>query len=102
MTSVVPVPDDLSPHYLMKVTGEGYLDFFMPDGARYTRRQDLPKAWRRDGTIFLVRREVILEARSFYGTRGVPFFIDPAESLNIDTPEEWEEAEGRLRSLSGS
>lgn len=91
--SVVPLPLDLCPHYVMKVTAEGYLDHFLPEGSRYTRRQDVPPAYRRDGTIFLTRTEVIIEQRSFYGSRCVPLFIDPGESLNIDTPEDWIEAE---------
>lgn len=94
--SVNPLPQDLCPHYVMKITDEGYLDYVMPDGASYTRRQDVPLAYRRDGTIFLTRAGVILQQRSFYGRRCVPMLIRPEESFNIDTPEEWAETEQRL------
>lgn len=90
--SVVPLPQDLSPYYLMKIRDDGYLDFFMSDGARFTRRQDLPIAYRREGTIFLTRSEVILNQRSFYGARCKAMFMNPSEVLNIDTPEDWEKA----------
>lgn len=90
--SVLPLPQDLSPYYLMKIREDGCLDFFMSDGARFTRRQDLPIAYRREGTIFLTRSEVILAQRSFYGARCKPMFMDASEVLNIDTPEDWEEA----------
>ncbi len=94
--TVVPVPKDLCPHYLMKITENGYLDYFLPDGSRYTRRQDVPQAYRRDGTLFVTRASVILEERSFYGKRCAPYLLDPSESFNIDTPEEWAEAEALL------
>jgi N-acylneuraminate cytidylyltransferase len=81
----------------MRISRDGYLDYFMPDGARYTRRQDVPQAYKREGTIFLTRTAVILEQRSFYGTRCVPMIVDPEESLNIDEPAEWAEAERRLK-----
>lgn len=94
--SVIPLPKDLCPHYVMRITTEGYLDHFLPDGSRYTRRQDVPQAYKRDGTIYLTRAAVILEQRSFYGKRCVPMVIDPKGSLNIDGPDEWAEAELRL------
>jgi len=94
--SVVPLPQDLCPHYVMKIRPAGYLDYFLPDGARYTRRQDVPLAYRRDGTIFLTRVEVILEQRSFYGQRCVPLLLRPEESHNIDNADEWAEAERLL------
>ena len=91
--SVVPLPKDLCPHYLMKIRDDGYLDYFMSDGPKYTRRQDVPQAYKRDGTIFLTRTSVIIEQRSFYGSRSLPMLIDLSESLNIDSPDEWAVAE---------
>ncbi|MDA3874521.1 MAG: acylneuraminate cytidylyltransferase family protein [Kiritimatiellae bacterium] len=94
--TVVPLPRDLCPHYVMQITPDGFLDHFMPDGARYTRRQDVPLAYRREGTLFVTRVSVLREARSFYGKRCMPLELDPEESLNIDSPEEWAEAEAIL------
>lgn len=97
VTSVVPLPKDQCPHFLMRITPEGRLTFFMPDGATYTRRQDVPQAYQRDGSVYLTRRDVLLNGRTFYGTRTVPLVIDPADSANIDGPEDWERAEALLR-----
>lgn len=96
LCTVIPVPKDLCPHYLMKIADNGLLDFFLPDGSRYTRRQDVPQAYRREGTLFVTRTSTILEERSFYGARCAPYLLDPAESLNIDTQDEWDEAEQLL------
>jgi len=99
--SVLPLLQDLSPYYLMKIREDGCLDFFMEDGFRFTRRQDLPIAYRREGTIFLTRTEVIMEQHSFYGQRCLPMLMQPDEVLNIDTPEDWREAECVLSGRKG-
>jgi CMP-N,N'-diacetyllegionaminic acid synthase len=100
--SVLALPKDLCPHYVMKIREDGFLDYFLPDGHLYTRRQDVPQAYRREGTIFLTRASVILEKRSFYGDTCVPLVITEEEALNIDHPAEWAEAENRLRSQPGA
>ena len=53
--SVVPLPQHQCPHYLMSMTDEGFLEFFMPNGARFTRRQDVLQAYWRDGVVFPLR-----------------------------------------------
>lgn len=94
--SVIEVPQEYSPHYVMKIGGSGYLEYFMPDGSRFTRRQDVPRAYKREGTIFFTRSSVLLDQRSFYGTRCVPMLIPVKESSNIDTLEDWNDVERRL------
>lgn len=93
--SVVALPKTDCPHAVMRIDG-GYMKFFMPDGARYHRRQDIPPAWRREGTVYLARTTVIREQRTFYGPRCVPMILGAEESLSIDDPEDWREAERRL------
>jgi CMP-N,N'-diacetyllegionaminic acid synthase len=94
--SVVPVVKDVNPYSLMKVSPAGYLTFLLPEAAAITRRQDLPTAWRRDGTVFLTRVDVLVTQRSFYGTRCVPMPLDPDEAINIDTIDDWNRAEARV------
>jgi N-acylneuraminate cytidylyltransferase len=80
----------------MKIDENGFLDHFLPDGRLYTRRQDVPPAYRRDGTIYLTRRSVVLEQRNLYGNSCVPLIIDAQESLTVDTASDWALAEARL------
>lgn len=94
--SVTPLPKELCPHYVMQIDHRGYLDYFLPDGENFTRRQDVPQAYRRDGTIYLTRTEIILEQRSFYGGRCLPLVLLREESLSIDDEDDWREAERRL------
>jgi CMP-N,N'-diacetyllegionaminic acid synthase len=90
--TVIPIPKDHCPHYVMKITKDGFLDYFLPDGVNYTRRQDVPQAYNRDGTIFLTRTQILLEDKSFYGTNCIPMPISIEESLNIDEPCDWSRA----------
>lgn len=95
--SVVKLPPELSPHYVMKVDEEGWLKHFLPDGDRYIRRQDAPPAYRRDGTIYLVKHESLARYQSLYGPRCLPMLIDERDSLSIDSQADWDEAERRVR-----
>lgn len=94
--TVVPLPKDVCPHFVMKIGTDGFLSHFLPEGALYTRRQDVPQAYQRDGTIYLTKTKTIVEQRSFYGERCQPLVLDPSESLNIDEPSDWIAAEQRL------
>lgn len=93
--SVLPVPKTHCPHYVMKIE-DGNLDYFLEEGKNYTRRQDVPQAYTREGTIFLATTDVIRTTRSFYGKQCRALLMDPSESLSIDTEEDWAEAERRL------
>jgi CMP-N,N'-diacetyllegionaminic acid synthase len=94
--SVVPLPKTLCPHYVMKLREDGYLENFLSDGGKYTRRQDVPQAYTRDGTIFAVKSNIVLKNNSLYGEKCYPLILDPKEVMSIDTVAQWEEAERRL------
>ena len=94
--TVVPVPKAVNPYYVMTVKADGYLEFIFPESERIARRQDIPVVYRRDGTIFLTRTRVLLEQKTFYGRRCIPYALDRSEGLNIDTAEDWADAEQRM------
>ncbi|MEW6319620.1 MAG: acylneuraminate cytidylyltransferase family protein [Acidobacteriota bacterium] len=96
VVSVVRLPLHLSPDYVMRVE-DGRLVTFLPDAHRVTRRQDAREAYVRDGTVYTFWRTTIA-AGSIYGTDCRPLIIPAAESLSIDTMEDWCEAERRLGS----
>lgn len=94
--SVVLVPPELSPHYVMKIDEKGRLEHFLIEGRRYTRRQDVPPAYVRDGSVYLTRAEVLLSEQTFYGAHCAPLVLAADECLTIDTPADWAAAERRL------
>lgn len=50
------------------------------------RRQELPKYYLRDGSVYLTRRNVVMEENSIKGRDCRAWLIPPERSLNIDTP----------------
>jgi CMP-N,N'-diacetyllegionaminic acid synthase len=95
VVTVIEVPRHLSPDYVMRID-EGALKPFLPEGERVTRRQDARPAYSRDGTAYACWRTTIERFGSIYGNRCEPLVIDAAESLSIDSPADWAEAERRL------
>jgi CMP-N,N'-diacetyllegionaminic acid synthase len=95
VVTVVEVRRHLSPDYVMRIEG-GRLKPFLPDGARVTRRQDARPAWARDGTVYAFRRSTIEKTGSIYGEDCRPLLVDACDSLSIDSPEDWDEAERLL------
>ena len=95
VVSVVEIPKHLSPHYAMRIAS-GRLQPFVHGGAAITRRQDVEAAYSRDGTVYAVRRDVLVERHDLYGADCRPLIIPTAESINIDSPADWEAAEALL------
>ena len=95
VVTVVEVPRHLSPDYVMRID-DGRLKAFLADGARVTRRQDARVAYSRDGTVYAFRRATLETFGGIYGDDCRPLLLDSRESLSIDSPSDWAEAERRL------
>ena len=95
VVTVVEVPRHLSPDYVMRIES-GVLRPFLADGDRVTRRQDARPAYSRDGTVYTCWRSTIERFGSIYGERCLPLIVDAADSLSIDSPDDWAAAEQRL------
>lgn len=93
--SVVSVVEAESPHKLMSID-QGRL-FTWNAVYAVERRQDAKPAWRRDGTAYCFWRKTVDEHGSLYGDVCVPLIINPADTCPLDTPQDWLEAERRLR-----
>ena len=95
VVTVVEVPRHLSPDYVMRIEADR-LKPFLPDGARVTRRQDARAAYSRDGTVYAFRRSTLERTGGIYGEDCRPLLIDARDSLSIDSPADWDEAERLL------
>ena len=98
--SVLPVPAEHNPHWVYFKAEDGSLHLSTGETTPIPRRQALPPAFHREGSVYVTRTAVVLEQNSLYGTRVVGYEINPARSVNIDTPADWAEAERLLASLS--
>jgi CMP-N,N'-diacetyllegionaminic acid synthase len=93
LVSVQKVPHEFNPHWAFKVNDDGNLKIATGETEIISRRQELPIAYHRDGSIYLTKTEVILNQNSLYGKSIAFIESDPDFYVNIDTEEDWEKAE---------
>jgi CMP-N,N'-diacetyllegionaminic acid synthase len=93
VVSVLPVPHEHNPHWVYLQGQDGLLRLSTGEIAPLPRRQDLPAAFRRDGSVYVTRRGVLLEKDSLYGERLAGYVMDPTRHVNVDGPEDWQLAE---------
>src|SRR5688572_4276792 len=98
VVTVVELPRHLSPDYVMRVDA-GLLVPFLPGGTHITRRQDARPAFVRDGTAYVFWARTLREARSIYGRTCRPLVIPAEESITIDSPDDWLNAERRIAAV---
>ena len=92
LITVREVPAEFNPHWVFEEEN-GSLKIATGETEIISRRQELPKAYHRDGAIYLTRTEVLMKENSLYGKKTG--FIDTTGDphVNIDTPDDWENAE---------
>ena len=94
--SVRRVPAEYNPKWVYWRDAEGKLSISTGDGEPVSRRQDLPDAYHRDGSVYVTRTEVILDRGSLYGDHVLGYEMPAEFSVNIDTEEDWQNAERRI------
>jgi len=99
VVSVQRVPQEYNPHWVYFRCSDGSLRLSTGEIAPIPRRQLLPSAFCRDGSIYVTRREVIVEQGSLYGERVLGYEVDRASTVNIDTPADWDRAEAMMQEL---
>jgi CMP-N-acetylneuraminic acid synthetase len=102
VATVLPVPAEYNPHWVYFADDDGFLRLSTGEATPIPRRQELPRAFHREGSVYVVRRDALMDGDSFYGRRFKGFVLDPARSANIDTPEDWERAAALLSTLSSN
>jgi len=101
LDAVVAVTEADYPPYWMLTTENGRLAWLFPEGGRVARRQDLPTAFRPNGSIYAVRAAVLREQRTFYPRVTAPYVMPREESVNIDTALDFRLAEMLLAQRPG-
>lgn len=96
VVSVLPVPLEYNPHWVYFQDQGGWLRLSLGAEAPISRRQDLPPAFHREGSIYVSRRDVVMEQNCFYGKHLLGYPIEPQYSVNIDTEADWARAEQLL------
>jgi CMP-N-acetylneuraminic acid synthetase len=85
LVSVLEVPHEYNPHWTFEVNENEHLKIATGDKNIISRRQELPKAFHRDGSIYLTKVSVIREQRSLFGNSISYIESSEATYVNIDT-----------------
>jgi len=100
LISVKVVPHNYNPHWVFEEKADTpFLKIATGETEIISRRQELPKAYHRDGSIYIVRTEVLKNTRTLYGEKIAWYESTNPKYVNIDTLEDWSEAERSLGSL---
>lgn len=97
VVSVRRVPSEYNPYWVYFRMPEGTLELSMGGTEPIPRRQLLPPAFHRDGTIYVTRREIILRENNLYGRRMLGYELTRVNDVNIDSLADWELAERMMR-----
>jgi CMP-N-acetylneuraminic acid synthetase len=98
VVSVVEVPRHYVPDFVLRLE-DGKLKPFL-DAPLVTRRQDARPAYSRDGTIYVFWRDLLVKKHSIYGDDCRPLIIPHDQSCNLDTMDDWREAEKRILKIN--
>ena len=98
VVTVLPVPPEYNPHWVYFRDDQGLLRLSTGEDAPISRRQLLPPAFHREGSVYVTRRDVLMEKNSLYGSKVAGYPMHPSRSVNIDTMADWERAEAFLAS----
>ena len=90
--TVSSVPHQFNPHWVYFRDHQGLLQISTGDEAAIPRRQELPPAFSREGSVYVTRTTTVL-AGSLYGKSSLGVEVDPAHSVNLDTEADWRRAE---------
>lgn len=98
LVSVLPVPHEYNPHWVFEADKHDELKIATGEDEIIKRRQDLPKAFFRDGSIYITKTECIKNG-SFFGKKLTYIESNPDLYVNIDTMKDWEKAEEMLERI---
>jgi len=101
LISVREVPHIYNPHWIYQENKKtGFIERVISAEKMISRRQDLPRNFHRDGSIYITKTEVILSKKSLYGEKLIYHEMTNSPNINIDTKKDWIDAELYLNSFS--
>ncbi|HEV7380487.1 MAG TPA: acylneuraminate cytidylyltransferase family protein [Dyadobacter sp.] len=95
LVTVRKVPDKYNPHWVFEDV-HGHFKIATGEKELIPRRQELPNTYYRDGQVYITHVDLIRKGK-ILGENPAGFLNDTGPDINIDTPEDWQQAETWLR-----
>ena len=94
MISVLPVPFEHHPNWTFLENEKRFLKISTGGDCLITRRQELPPAFFRDGSIYIASLDLIKREGKLVG-RNIAYILSLTDfdHVNIDTWQDWQRAE---------
>jgi CMP-N-acetylneuraminic acid synthetase len=84
----------------IKVIRDGYLKPHVDGTLETIRRQELSDSYyKRNGSLYMTRRDVLMQQGDMYGDKILPYLMPPERSFDIDTEMDLKIAETMLQCL---
>lgn len=99
LISVLEVPHEYNPHWTFEMDFDGNLSIATGEQTLIPRRQELPKAFHRDGSVYISKVSLIKEKKVLVGGKTVGIISDKSYYANLDTLEDWQKAEITYKKL---
>ncbi|WP_298421553.1 acylneuraminate cytidylyltransferase family protein [uncultured Kordia sp.] len=100
LVSVLEVPHEYNPHWTFEANENGVLQIATGEKNIIPRRQELPKAYHRDGSIYITKTNIIQQENSLYGNSLSYVVSDKKYYVNIDTQNDWLKAEQLAKTIT--
>lgn len=78
---------------------EGVLRSFFEDGHRLANRQDEKKSYLPNGAIYIFKYSILKDRRVYYTDKTYPYIMPAERSVDIDTLDDFDLAEFKLRKI---
>lgn len=92
--SVVSVCEvEHSPYWYKNMNNKNILSDFISCENSNANRQELPKVYRPNGAIFIFKRELIMNLKTYYTQNSYGYIMSQEDSVDIDTPLDFKIAE---------
>lgn len=91
--SILPVPHEYNPKWVYWQNEMGEMVLTTGESEPIPRRQDLPPAFHREGSVYVTKIDALRKYGNLYGKKVLGYEINQQNSVNIDTLEDWNLAE---------
>jgi CMP-N-acetylneuraminic acid synthetase len=93
VATVIPVPRECHPHSVYFQKPGGWLTPGANRSVPVGCPEDLPPAFRYDGSVCVIRRDALMNRTGLFEGRTAGYVVDPVRQVNLERPEDWGRAE---------
>ncbi|NLK95016.1 MAG: acylneuraminate cytidylyltransferase family protein [Clostridiales bacterium] len=81
---IISVNEVESNPYWTNIIKDGKLEYFIEEGKRITRRQDLPKIYEMNGAIYIIKTDILIKEKTFESENVGAYVMNTKDSVDID------------------